>query len=257
VRRTTPPLQYATDVNLAARQRLWQVSPRRPPFELHPWVLALAGVDRGGPVLEVGCGNGAYLALVEATGVDPSLGMLRSARGRTSGPLVCAGAEALPLRDDSYAVVLAPHMLYEVDDRRAAARELRRVLRPGGTCVAATNSEHSQAELVALIEDVVGHGWSWRRPADERFSLENGADQLRAGFDDVERVDCPVLVVAVSDVDALTAYVASVGDHYEDEVSAWTSWASVVDECRRRVEAHVAEHSAFDITLQIGAFVCR
>lgn len=252
-----PPTQYATDVNLRARQRLWEISQREPPFSLYPWVLELAGCREGDRVLEVGCGNGGYLALVEAVGLDISLGMLASAAERTSGPLVCGDVEKLPFADGSFAVVLAPHMLYHVADRTAAVHELRRVLDRGGTCVAVTNGEGNHRELVRVVEAVVGHGWRWQRPSDTVFSLENGADQLRTAFRRVDRVDCPSGVVRVTDADALAAYVESVGDHYQSEVAAWTTWEEVVERCGRRVGEIIAEQGGFKIATSMGAFVCR
>ncbi len=81
-----PAAQYATDANLRARQVLWEISPREPPFLLFPWVLGLADIRDGDRVLEVGCGNGGYLALAEAVGLDRSVGMVRSARERALGP---------------------------------------------------------------------------------------------------------------------------------------------------------------------------
>lgn len=252
-----PPTQYATDANLSARQHLWDISTREPPFSLYPWVLNLADLHGGDSLLEVGCGNGGYLALVEAVGMDASLGLLGAARERARGPLVCGDVERLPFADRSFHVVLAPHMLYHVADRRTAVHELRRVLRPSGTCVAVTNGEGNHRELVSLVEDVVGHGWRWRRPSDTVFSLENGADQLRAGFGEVERVDCPPGVVRVTDADALAAYVDSVGDHYQGEVAAWTTWEEVVARCRRRAAEIVAEQGVFRISTSMGAFVCR
>ena len=254
---TTPPSQYATDANLRARQRLWEISRRDPPFALFPWVLDLAGAHHGGPVLEVGCGNGGYLELVQAVGVDLSLGMLSAARSRARGPLANASAERLPFRDGAFAVALAPHMLYDVADRPAAVRELRRVLQPGGTCVAVTNGVHNHTELVAMVEDAVGHGWRLHRPADVGFSLENGAEQLRTAFESVERVDCPPGIVSVTDADALAGYVASVGDHYGPEVASWTSWDAVVEECRRRAAERIAEEGALRLHTSMGAFVCR
>ena len=73
--------QYATDLNLRARQRLWQSL--EPPFDLFRWVLDLTQAEAGSHVLDVGCGNGAYLARLQArgaiaTGCDLSLGMLNA-----------------------------------------------------------------------------------------------------------------------------------------------------------------------------------
>ena len=202
---TVPASQYRDDANLVARQRLWQMSRRRPAFSLYSWVVGLARLTGREAVLEVGCGNGAYLELVEAVGLDSSLGMLHAARVRARGPLVGGDAMALPFRDCSFEVVLAAHMLYHVPERTLAISDLRRVLAPGGTCIAVTNGDTNQAELVQLVEDVVGHGWRWRRPADRAFSLENGRSQLAGAFDDIQRIDAPPGVVEVTDPDALAA----------------------------------------------------
>src|SRR5690349_6188727 len=132
--------QYTTDANLAKRQRLWQVSERSIEFDLFDWV---AGMIEGTDVLDVGCGNGAYLRRIPgAIGMDLSLGMLDTARP-TGAPLVNGDAQALPFAGASFDTVIAPHMLYHVPDRRLAARELRRVLRPGGVCVAVTNGANA------------------------------------------------------------------------------------------------------------------
>jgi SAM-dependent methyltransferase len=252
-----PATQYTTDANLRARQTLWEISAREPAFSLFPWVLGLASLQAGDRVLEVGCGNGGYLALVEAIGMDISVGMLHAARERTSSPLICGDAQRLPFHSETFDVVLAPHMLYHVADRRAAVRELRRVLKANGTCVAVTNGAHCQRELVDLVEDVVGHGWRWKRPAETAFSLENGAAQLRAGFGRVERVDAPSGVVLVRDVGALGSYLGSVADHYEHEIAAWMTWDDVVRECCERASVTIAEHGFFRISTLVGAFVCR
>lgn len=251
----SPATQYATDANLRARQALWEISPREPPFALFPWVLDLADIHDGDRVLEVGCGNGGYLALVEAVGLDASVGMVRVAHQRARGPVMCGDAEQLPFRDASFDAVLAPHMLYHVDDRRAAILELRRVSKLDGRCVVVTNSARCHRELVDLIEGVVGHGWRLRRPA-VRFSLENGEEQLRAGFGRVERVDAPFGVVSVRDATALGDYVASMGDHYETEVAQWTTWDAVVTECRHRAAEVIATRGSFEISARVGAFVC-
>jgi SAM-dependent methyltransferase len=247
--------QYATDANLQARQRLWQVSPRTPPFSLHSWVVGLARLQGDETVLEVGCGNGFYLELIDAVGLDRSLGMLRSARSRTEGPLVVGDAIALPFATNAFDVVLVPHMLYHVEDRPAAVAEFRRVLRPFGTCIAVTNGERDQLELVRVVEEAAGHGWRWRRPAAVTFSLENGLDQLRTGFAQVERIPCPSGVVTVTDVEAVADYLRSVGDIFEPEIEG--DWEDLVRRCVDRVSQVIAAEGAFTITPSVGAFICR
>jgi len=220
-------------------------------------VLGIAGLAPHERVVEVGCGNGAYLERIPtAMGVDCSTGMLAATRVRIPNPLVAANVVALPIRNDAYDVALAPHMLYHVEDRVGAAHELRRVLAPDGRCIAVTNGEANQQVLVAMVEHVVGNGWHWHRQ-DRAFTLENGAVPLATAFDQVERIDAPASAVHVTDADVFAGYIASVGDLYEPQVSSGIAWADVVDECRHRVAAIVARDGAFVVSSVFGAFVCR
>jgi ubiquinone/menaquinone biosynthesis C-methylase UbiE len=117
---------------LRARQRLWRY--QSPFFDIVGWVLGLAGISPGMRVLDVGCGNGAYLQAlrdrqVRAAGCDLSMGMLRTTSHHA---VLNADIAALPVGDGAFDVVLAVHMLYHVPDRESAVRELRRVLAAGG-----------------------------------------------------------------------------------------------------------------------------
>ena len=102
-------------------------------------------------VADVGCGNGFDLRQLvpggrcrHAFGLDLPAGMLRSLEelARSSGrlTLIQADAQRLPLRDGSIDVALAMHMLYHVPDVPAAVAESRRIVKPGGTVLASTNS---------------------------------------------------------------------------------------------------------------------
>jgi SAM-dependent methyltransferase len=255
-----PSSQYADDTNLRTRQQLWAL--QDPPFDLVGWVLDLAGVDGGERVLDVGCGNGAYLRAlrgrrVDALGCDLSLGMLAVARGHQ--PVVNADATALPLRTDSVGVVLAPHMLYHVPDRAAAVRELRRVLVPGGVCVAVTNGAAHMRAVKTFVETAVRTAhpeWEMRGQLSTAFSLENGTEQLRVGFDDVACVrPSGVGAVVVRDARVVADYVASVGDHYEQEVDL--PWDDVVAFVRDEVQRVIDADGAFLVHGDTGAFVCR
>lgn len=255
-----PVTQYEDDRNLWARQRLWDQ--RRPPFDLVGWVLDLAGIGPGLRVLDVGCGNGAYLRAVqargaEAVGCDLSLGMLRSALPHPA--LINTDVTRLPLPTASFDVVLAPHMLYHVTNRGAAASELRRVLRPGGTGIVVTNGAGHLRSLQDLVEAAARQatpGWEMRSPYTGVFSLANGASQLAVAFDSVSCVRPDgVAPVTIGDASIVADYVASVADHYQDEVAR--PWSEVVAEVRRAVHEVIDAEGAFVDAGDTGAFVCH
>lgn len=103
-----------------------------------------ANVTAGQSALDVGCGPGALTGvLAERLGpaavmaCDPSEPFVEECRVRYPGVDVRRGrAEELPCEDASRDVVLAQLVLHFVSDPGAAAREMRRVLRPGGTVAA-------------------------------------------------------------------------------------------------------------------------
>ena len=58
---------------------------------------------------------------------------------------VHADLEALPFADQSFDLVMCNHVLEHVEDDRAALRELRRVMRPGGSAILQTPFDPSRA----------------------------------------------------------------------------------------------------------------
>ena len=257
-----PPMQYATDGNLRARQHLWEH--QQPQFDLVSWVLELAGLSPGSThrVLDVGCGNGLYLAQlrswrIETTGCDLSQGMLASARA-TEQNLVSADVTRLPFPSSVFDVVLAPHMLYHVDDRVAAALEMRRVTRPGGRCVAVTNGVEHMRSLRSLVESAVRvatPGWEMRNPSTHAFSLDNGEEQLRSAFKEVTSVRATAAApVVLTDASVAADYVASVEDLYQAEITR--PWSEVVDDVRRSVQEQIDANGSFVVQGHTGAFIC-
>lgn len=260
-----PPSQYQTEVNLRARQRLWEY--QRQPFDLVGWVLDLVDIGPGSVarVLDVGCGNGLYLARlhsigIDAVGCDLSPGMLAAAARSVEGEvdLVNADVTALPFATASFDLVLAPHMLYHVLDRHSAVHELRRVLRPGGVCVAVTNGVDHMRSLRALVEQAVRQvtpGWVMRDPSTEAFSLENGAEQLRTAFSEAIRLQADSAApVELDDASIAADYVASTADHYRPQTER--PWAEVVEDVRSSVQRVIDLQGVFTVQGVSGAFVC-
>jgi SAM-dependent methyltransferase len=87
-------------------------------------------------LLDVGCGTGGTLERLGpfgcAVGLDLEPLALQFCRERGHAALVRGSATALPFPEGSFDVVLALDVLEHIPDHEAAAREIARVLRPGG-----------------------------------------------------------------------------------------------------------------------------
>jgi SAM-dependent methyltransferase len=106
--------------------------------ELREHAVELLG-PAGGRCLDLGCGCGHALPLLEAagwdtTGVEISQGQLARARERGKN-VVHADAHALPFEDGSFDAVVSILTHTDFDDARLAFAEAARVLRSGGVFV--------------------------------------------------------------------------------------------------------------------------
>lgn len=105
---------------------------------------ARLGCVRGRHVLDLGCGHGMAAVVLArrgaaVTAIDLSPGYVAEARARAAANGVAitthvADAESLPLPDQSIDAVWGNAILHHLN-LHAAARELKRVLRPGGVAV--------------------------------------------------------------------------------------------------------------------------
>ncbi|HZB49631.1 MAG TPA: class I SAM-dependent methyltransferase, partial [Mycobacteriales bacterium] len=117
----------------------------------------------GEVLLDPGCGTGWQAAGlrraapgVTVVGVDLSAGMLGKARAAGAGPLVQADATRLPLAAGSVDLVVTRGVLHHLPDVVAALADWRRVLRPGGAVVVAseptpTVERHGEVLVRALL----------------------------------------------------------------------------------------------------------
>jgi ubiquinone/menaquinone biosynthesis C-methylase UbiE len=110
-------------------------------------VVDLAHIQPGDRVLDVGCGTGTLAVAAKQRvgpmgtvyGIDPSPQMITRAskKARKAGAEVVfkeAIVEALPFADEYFDIVLSTLMLHHLPPqaREQCAREMRRVLKPGG-----------------------------------------------------------------------------------------------------------------------------
>jgi SAM-dependent methyltransferase len=137
----------------------------------------------GRSVLDIGGGTGNYTVALRDAGFravhcDPSTGMVRRAasKGLTS---VTANSQALPFRDDAFDCAIAVKVLNHVPDRRAFAREARRVTRSGPLILVHATKESIEGNWICHYAPSLR--------TQERFEPESATvHYLRdAGFADV------------------------------------------------------------------------
>jgi ubiquinone/menaquinone biosynthesis C-methylase UbiE len=170
-----------------------------------------AATPPGSRVLDVGCGTGEIAAQVtalgyEVWGLDIAEPMIREARERFKSTRLCIGdAEHMPFPDRTFEAVVSLGVFEYLATDEHALREIRRVLRPGGTVVVSTPSatsplHHLDRGLAALgplnrllmgcrPADAPDVRRSWVNVVSRRYRLRRWLGQLRAtGFEPQESI---------------------------------------------------------------------
>ena len=172
--------QYASTDNLRTRRDVWRPGPEGvSPVDVLRTLVVSSQPRR---VIEIGCGTGAFARSVldeapdvdyVATDLSPAMVEATRALGVTAE---VASSDVLPFGDGSCDAAVAAWMLYHVPDLDGTLREVRRVLRDGGTLYVATNGrEH----LAGLLREAGGDALV------TQFMSENAAEVLGRHFEHV------------------------------------------------------------------------
>jgi SAM-dependent methyltransferase len=141
-------------VTLSVEDRHWWYRGRRRVLRVALACLSLPADPR---FLDAGCGSGRNMvelhAFGEVTGVEPSPASLALAEERGVGRVVQASIDSMPFDDAGFDAAVTLDVIEHVDDDRAALRELRRVVRPGGF----------------LIVTVPAYQWLWSEHDDRNL----------------------------------------------------------------------------------------
>lgn len=142
------------------------------PALFEPWTKYLvegAEIKEGSKVLDVACGTGVLarsaLARVGANGwvvgADPAPGMLATAKEiEPSIEWLLCSAEALKVDEEAFDSVISQFGMMFFEDRQQSAKEMYRVLKPGGSIAIAVwrSVEHNPAyaDIISVLDQQVG-----------------------------------------------------------------------------------------------------
>jgi ubiquinone/menaquinone biosynthesis C-methylase UbiE len=110
--------------------------------KVHQRVVQIIDTLRPSSILDVGCGNGGFLALMQSkapnlAGADLSPEMIKCAKARLgeAADLHVADSEHLPWATDQFDCVTCNFSFHHYPNPRQVLVEMRRVLKPGGHLV--------------------------------------------------------------------------------------------------------------------------
>ena len=180
------------------------------------WILSHYDIRPGTALLELGCGTGGmWTGNEEMIGrcarfvlSDLSEGMLdqaqRTLRGYEGIEYRAVDIQDIPFEERTFDVVIANMMLYHVPDLSRGLREVRRVLKEGGTFYCATYGENGIMEYIAGLFSDRGI----RGQANHHFTLQNGEEKLKTVF---SRVRCLRYedALEVTDAEDMAEYICS------------------------------------------------
>ncbi|HZU95818.1 MAG TPA: class I SAM-dependent methyltransferase [Planctomycetota bacterium] len=163
---------------------------------LYQWCVRLLDVAKGSRVLDVGCGAGPFLRHVALAGGEPwgmDLAENALAKARVLVPearLVQANGEELPFAKGRFDKIACLGNLEHFLDPLRGARELARVLAPGGRCLVLLPNSYYSGDIWRVI--TTGRGPDHHQAIDRFATIAEWRELLETGglvVNSVERWD--------------------------------------------------------------------
>jgi ubiquinone/menaquinone biosynthesis C-methylase UbiE len=230
----TSPAQLAEQYSDSRKLRIRQETHRRygeSKTSFLDWATELMEIRPGMLVVDVGCGRG----------IDRSIGMVREISD-TCLPIV-GDAQAVPLPDAVCERAVCNHVLYHVPDQALAMRELRRIVRPDGRVVIATNGAANNERMYEVARLAAADlGRTGSIPRSSPFRIED-VDRVRDSFPAV-RVEIFHNAFQFQEAEPALNYWRSMRDDPELEAAM-----------RPRIEEIIRNEGTFRVPLLAGCTV--
>jgi len=256
---------YATDRNLRIHEET-QAKYCVPRIDFARWTLETIDWAGDEVILDIGAGRGNHYAClmreqpaVTYFALDLSPNLLQC-HPCAADHLTLGDAMRLPYSDDCFDIVMANHMLYHLADIETGLAEIKRVLKPGGRVLAATDSLQSLPELQVLIRRAIvllsKNGAMLNPPTfpSEAFALENGTRMLARHFYAVVRHDLPCQLI-FDDVEPALAYLDSMRDLRQGGLPDDVSWDDMMLIMRQQLTQLLQLMGKLEFNLTVGALV--
>lgn len=210
-------------------------------------------------LLEVGCGNGELwsynhydLRNREIFLSDNSVGMLEEVKGRLGNDYnyLVLDCLAIPFKNDFFDTLLANHVLFYLSDLDLGLKEIRRVLKDGGTFYCTTYGLNHMKEISALVSEFDSHVKLSHVNLANNFGIENGKEILSKYFKEVEfrRYEDYLLV---DDARSLVNYIMSCHGNQKEYLG------SRLKEFELYLEDLIKTNGGIRITKDCGVFICK
>lgn len=255
---------YETDENLKIRQDTHDKY-TVPKTDFARWALETIQWKGTETILDIGTGMGTYYARLVAMvpdvnyyAIDISHKLLKS---HPANSVVMSDVIQMPYPDNMFDVIMANHMLYHVPDIDVALKEIKRVLKPDGKILAATNSIHTMPELQVLMRRAIvlltRYGATQVRPPafpSDNFALENGTRILAHHFFAVVRHDIPSQLV-FTDIEPAIAYLESMRDLRQESLPDDVAWEDMMLIMRQQITQLIKHLGKLEINKVSGVLV--
>ena len=263
--------QYQNASNVSARirlHRLYSVNPEG----WFPWLFRQMQLRSGMKILELGCGNGALwvenaekiphgkgtkIVLSDISGgmlADASRAIFAEKSNTDALKKVISFHEfdcnEIPYPEDTFDVVIANHMLFYCEDPEKVAKEIRRVLKDGGTLYASTYGSRHMREITELVKEFDDRIELAVTELYHIFGLDNGAGILEKHFDIVEKHTYEDALV-VDKPEPLLEYIMSCHGNQNQYI------IDRYKEFRAYVEKKTGRKKGFMITKEAGLFAAK